>query len=120
MKKLLFVILLSSVVHAQNPVAGPKSFFEWEQAADDLEIVQGYTFRYYLDAGQASTFINVTCTGTASPFTCRVLVPTMTQGTHSITLTATSAAGESPASLPFAFAFVANPPTAPTSIRITP
>ena len=122
-KRLLIVGLLTlipTIAQAQNPVAGPKSSFVFNQAAPLLTDAQGYTYRYYLDNGGALTFVNVTCTGTATPWTCQVLVPSMTQGSHSITLTATSAAGESPQSVPFAFAFVANPPTAPTSIRVIP
>lgn len=123
MRKLLFIIsilLFANIASAQNPVASPTSKFAWTQGADTLSDAQGFTYRYYLDAAGPATFVSVTCAGTASPFTCQVLVPSMTQGTHSITITATSAAGESPHSSPFAFAFVANPPVTPTGMRIIP
>lgn len=123
MKKILLIITFltcAAPAFAQNPVAGPNSKFAWTQGADVLSDAQTYTYRMYLDAAGPATFVGVTCVGTASPFTCQVTVPSMTQGTHSMTITATSAAGESPHSTPFTFTFVANPPQTPTGMRIIP
>ncbi len=123
MKKIILILaflVCASNVYAQNPVAGPTSKFAWTQGADILSDAQGYTYRMYLDVAGPATLTGVTCAGTTAPYTCQVLVPSMTQGTHSMTITATSAAGESAHSVPFAFAFVANPPQTPTGMRIIP
>jgi hypothetical protein len=111
MKKIIFVMLFSVVLNAQQPpivVAGNK--FQWNQPAQDLNTAQGYGYKWYLDgSATGNQFSGVLCTGVSPSFVCQVPVPPLTQGTHTIRLSATNAAGESPLSDPFAFAFVGVP-----------
>lgn len=103
---------------AQEPPAIPGQKFEWGQPAPTLADASGYTYKYYPDGATTGvTFTGVTCAGSAAPFTCEVLIPAFTPGNHSITITASNVAGESPKSAPFAFTFVVTP-AAPVSIRI--
>lgn len=120
MKKWLVIafVLIGSVVYAQNPTVGPNDSFGWGQTGPDLATVQAYAYKYYLDgATTGSLWTNVTCSGTVSPFACQAKTPTFSNGSHSITLTAANAGGESPQSVPFAFVF-GNPPTTPNNIHV--
>lgn len=104
---------------AQNPVAGPTSILGFDQPAPDLVSAQGYTYKYYPDSSStAAALTGVTCAGTASPFQCQSAFPTFAQGNHTLTISATNVAGESPKSDPFAFAFVSSPPQKPSNIHI--
>ena len=118
MKKILLVpsiLLITSLLYAQ---AIPTSKFAWDQSAPDLTTVQAYTYKHYDDnSATGVAFVGVTCTGTASPFTCVVNIPAYTPGNHSITLSASNVAGESVKSAPFAFVFVVTPGS-PANIRI--
>lgn len=119
-KKLLLIfafLLLPTVISAQ-PQTGSNQRFAWDQSAPTLTDAQSYVYKYYPDASTAGVaFSNVVCSGSASPFTCSVLIPAFTPGNHSITLTASNAAGESAQSSPFAFVFVVTP-SVPSNIRI--
>jgi len=96
----------------------PGSFFAWDQAAPDLATAQSYTYKHYDDGATTGVaFPSVTCSGTASPFTCQALIPAYTPGTHTITITASDEAGEGAPSALFTFKFVAVP-QAPANIRI--
>lgn len=113
---LIVLIVLTASAFAQTGVPGQK--FAWDQPAATLAEAQGYTYKYYPDSATTGvTFTAVTCTGTATPFTCEVLIPAFTPGNHSITLTASNVAGESAKSAPFAFTFVVVPGV-PGNIRI--
>ena len=122
-KKLIlipFLILtIASPVFAQQPPIGTATQrFEWDQEAPTLTDAQGYTYKYYPDNATAGiVFQNVTCSGTTSPFVCSAPIPAFTPGNHTITVTATNIAGESPKSNPFDFNFVVTP-SVPRSIRI--
>lgn len=119
MKKFLFILLFPAALAAQPPGSSNQRF-TFDQAAPVLADAQAYTYRYYPDGATTGiTFTGVTCTGTASPFVCSVLIPAFTPGNHSITLTAANVAGESAKSSPFAFVFVVTP-SVPANIRITP
>jgi len=110
---LLFIINAS----AQNQ-ASVNQKFAWDQAALTLADAQGYTYKYYADGSTTGiNFAGIACTGSASPFVCSVSIPAFTPGNHTITITASNIAGESPKSIPFAFAFVVTP-AVPTGIRI--
>jgi hypothetical protein len=112
MKKLLVILLLSaSAASAQQPpIVTASNKFQWNQPAQDLNTAQGYGYKWYLDgSATGNQFSGVLCTGVSPSFTCQVQVPPLTQGTHTIRLSATNAAGESPLSDPFAFAFVGLP-----------
>lgn len=120
MKKLLLAFLLFASVASAQPPASSNQRFSFDEAAPTLADAQAYTYKYYPDGNATGvTFTGVTCSGTASPFLCSVLIPAFTPGNHSITLTATNVAGESAKSSPFAFVFVVTP-SVPANIRITP
>lgn len=121
LRAIVFLSLLgSSLAYAQGPPpqATVNNRFEWDQVAPSVNEAALYVFKYYLDNGTVGvTFASVSCVGTLSPFLCSVSVPNMNQGAHTIQLTASNTAGESPKSAPFAFAFVVQP-GAPANIRI--
>ena len=115
-KMILVLALVNSLQPA--PIATPSNKFAWDQDAPSLSQAQAYTYKYYLDnSPTGGSFSGVICTGTATPFNCSVPVPSMSQGTHSMTLTSSNVAGESSKSSPFVFDFVATPGT-PGNIRI--
>ena|ERR1035437_5972482 len=89
----------------------------WNQAAADLATAQGYTYAMYPDGGTKVALTGVTVTGATSPFACQVPFPTFTPGVHSVTVTASDIAGESPQSTACAFQFVVIP-LAPTNLSI--
>jgi hypothetical protein len=123
MKRLILVALVFAMLgfaasaSAQTP-ANPGNKIGWDQPASALAEAQGYTYKYYADAGIVGvTLTPVACTGTASPFQCEVAFPAFTPGAHTLALTASNTAGESVKSAPLAFTFVVIP-SAPTSLRI--
>jgi hypothetical protein len=118
MKKLLLVLLLlisPIMIGAQN--ATSSNHFTWDQPAPDLATANSYTYKYYPDALAGVTFSGVVCSGAATPFSCTVLIPAFTPGSHSIQLTASNLAGESAKSVSFPFIFIVSPGT-PANIRI--
>ncbi len=122
MKKIVFALLLATLpitLSGQTvPNVDSNDNFAWNQAGTNLAEVQAFVYKYYLDgAVTGSVFTGVTCTGTASPFTCQVRTPTFAMGSHSIGLTAASSAGESVQSTPFSFVY-GNPPQIPNNIRV--
>lgn len=120
MKKILFTIvflMVASVAFAQPPATASNKL-GWDQAALTLAEAQAYTYKYYPDNGVAGiTLTPATCTGTTSPFSCEAPFPVFTPGPHTLTLTTSNLAGESPKSLPLSFVFVVTP-TSPTTLII--
>lgn len=91
----------------------------WDQPAPDLATAQAYTYKYYLDAvATGITLTGVTCTSAGTPvvISCKTAFPAFTPGSHTLTITATNAAGESPKSAVYSFQLVVVP-GAPTNIR---
>lgn len=125
MKKVIFVLLLcvlSAPAFAQTP-ATTANKIAWEQQAPSLADAQAYVYKYYPDgAATGIVLTGVTCTSTTSPTgtivpQCEVAFPAFTPGSHTLTLTASSVAGESVKSTPLSFAFVVIP-SAPNNLRI--
>ena len=115
---LLFLLALPGLASAQTST--PSSQIAWDQAAADLATAQALTYRYYPDGAATGTvFSGVTCSGTASPFTCTVAFPAFSPGPHSLTLSAANAAGESAKSAAVSFTFVVIP-AVPANPRIVP
>jgi hypothetical protein len=113
----LFVLGLAASASAQ---AIPTDKLAWDQPAPDLATAQAYTYKYYpAGATVGITLTGVTCltAGTPAVISCRTTFPAFTPGSHTITITASNAAGESPKSAPFTFTFVVVPGV-PSSIRI--
>jgi hypothetical protein len=125
MKKTLFTILtaltFAGVVSAQTPTGTPSSQLSWDQVAPTVNDARAYVYKYYPDGATAAsagvTIPTVTCTGLTSPFQCSASFPAFTPGPHTLTLTASSAAGESAKSPSMSFTFVVIP-AAPANLRI--
>jgi hypothetical protein len=121
MKRVIFIliILLASVINtnAQLPVISTNKI-GWDMTSPSLTEAQGYTYRYYPDnATVGIALTNVTCIGTVSPFQCEVAFPAFAPGSHTLTLTASNLAGESPKSTPLNFTFIVTP-NAPQNLII--
>ncbi len=116
---LILLLVFSASVSAQ-PQATPTSVFLFDQSAPDAATAQAYVYKLYADGSTTGqTLIGVTCAaGTATGVqACRAPFPAFTPGSHSITLSATNAAGEGLKSAPFTFTLVAVPGQ-PSNIRI--
>jgi len=125
MKKILFVFIfaLSFFSVAKSQAAS----LVWNQdctattgctagmtAAQSLAVVQSYIYSAYLGTATVPTVLApVTCTGTASPFTCSTPNYIPFVGTV-ITLTAKNQIGESPKSVPFPLFL----PATPVNVRL--
>jgi hypothetical protein len=95
----------------------------WDQAAGTLAEAQAFTYRYYLDgAASGAALSSVTCSGSASPYTCQAELRVTISGPHTLALSAeTSPTSRSPLSPPVSFNHVpSTAPTAPESITLTP
>jgi hypothetical protein len=106
----LVLLAFATAAFAQPP-ALPGQKFVWTQGTD-AATAQAYTWKIYNDGATAGVALApVTCVANTPPTTstCSVNIPAYTPGAHSITITATNAAGESPKSDPLAFTFVAVP-----------
>jgi hypothetical protein len=115
MKKILITLILVTIglinISAQAPpVATATSKMAWDIPAQDLNSAQGYAYKWYLDgSATGNQFSGVLCSGVSPTFNCQVVFPALTQGNHTMRISATNAAGEGPLSDPFAFSFVGNP-----------
>ncbi len=124
MKKLLLVpfITLAILLCSVNSIAAQATSANkivWDQQAATLAEAQSFTYKFYSDGSSvANTMTSVVCTGTTAPFTCSNNFPPFTPGTHTLTITASNAAGESAkSSPPFSFTFVVVP-NVPNNLRI--
>lgn len=89
----------------------------WDQTAGVLLEAQTYTYRHYIDGATTGTILNgVSCVGSSSPFQCSAPLPTLSNGWHTIQLTASNLDGES-AKSPLT-GFGVGVPGAPTNVRI--
>jgi len=118
----VWLLLLAPVVvfGQAPPTATANNKLSWDIPAQDLNTAQGYGYKWYLDgSATGNQFSGVLCSGTSPTFTCVVAFPPVTQGNHTIRLSASNAAGEGALSDPFAFAFVGKPGK-PVNIQIVP
>ncbi|MET0742945.1 MAG: hypothetical protein ABWY78_06200 [Microvirga sp.] len=112
------VVTVASGYAQQPPQATPDSKLAWNIPAQDLNTAQGYGYKWYLDgSATGNQFSGVLCSGVAPTFECIVTFPPVTQGNHTIRISASNVAGEGVPSDPFAFAFVGKPGK-PTNITI--
>lgn len=123
-RRMICALALITACHATSAaaqtIATSTSTLAWSQQAPDLATVQSYVFPAYVDgAGTGTPLTSVACSGAASPFSCVAPLPTVATGTHTLALSAKSAAGESAKGLVLTFSFVVVPP-APTNLRIQP
>jgi hypothetical protein len=116
----LGALLAATTLFAQQ-AATPLSTLVWTQAAPTLAAAQGYTYSVYVDKNPRVDIPTVTCSGTATPFTCRAPVIAMTPGSHAIQMTASSIVndvrGESPKSAQLDVVMIIAP-TTPTNVRL--
>lgn len=125
MKKILFTLLAALAFSAvslaqagQTQQVYVASHLTWSEAGPDLPTVSGYSYQYFADGSTtAAALSGVSCSGTASPFTCSVSMPAFTPGSHSLTLVASDVAGASQPSSAISFTFVVAPST-PTGLAI--
>lgn len=119
MKRVLLAIVfvcVASVASAQTGSANNK--LAWDQPAASIAEAQSLTYKLYADgAATASTLPTATCTGATAPYACSVPFPAFTPGSHTVQLSASNAAGESPKSAAFGFTFVVIP-ASPANIRV--
>lgn len=117
MKKLLIIvgIVLLPIIGLAQATGTSKLLFD--QQAASLAEANGLGYKYYVDGATTGVSLTVTCTGVTSPFVCSAAFPAFTPGSHSLTLTASNAAGESAKSALFGFTFVVIP-AVPSNIRI--
>lgn len=111
------MLLIASSVAAQTATTGTP--LSWDQAAPDLATAQSYSYAVSVDA-QPTVVLTATCVAPVPPataFNCSAPFPAATPGAHTLTLTASNAAGVSAPSAPLAFTFVVIPAT-PTNLRI--
>ena len=110
------LLLLGLNISAQQ--ASPINKLEWDQPAPSLNDAQSYVYRYYEQGiGSPTPLGSATCSGTSSPFSCKVNFPSFLPGPHTIAITASNSFGESGPSNPLSFEFVAGPAT-PSNLRI--
>lgn len=85
----------------------------WEQPGASLAEVQDLTYRIYQDALPPVVLTGVRCAAkSVSPWTCTAPFPTGSIGVvHTITLTASNAAGETVKSAPYTYVLVVVPRT---------
>lgn len=122
-KKLIivFALLLSSLFSSEaRAQAIPTSKIAWDQPAASATEAQTLTYRIYVDSSTTGIIVAATCGvgPTASDFTCTASLPTLTQGSHRIAVTAANILAESAQSLPLDFTIVVSPPSPPKNLRI--
>ena len=111
------LLALASGAAAQG-TATPTSRLAWDQIAGSLAEASGYAYEGVYDGNPAPVVMTgVTCAGAASPYQCAGSFPALTPGPHTVAVQARNAAGPSPLSAVFNFAFVALP-SAPQNLRI--
>lgn len=116
-RALLVIGLLTLASQAAAQTATPTSRLAWDQTAGSLAEASGYTYEGVYDGAAAVPVTAVTCAGTTSPYQCAGSFPALTPGAHTVALQARNAAGASPLSAVFNFAFVPLP-SAPQNLRI--
>lgn len=103
------MILLLLLLMQPAPVAGPNHRLVWDQYAYNLDTVKKLSFTYFLDDSIAGTSLEgVVCTGNAPNFTCSAPIPNMSNGVHTIKLSATNTIGNSGQSTEFRFRYSRN------------
>lgn len=110
-------VLGALAANASAQTGTPANTFAIDQAGPDLATVNSLTFKRYDDGAAVGVVTVFACTGTASPFVCKATFPAYTPGPHSVTFSASNAAGESPKSVALTFTFVVIPAT-PANPRI--
>lgn len=119
---LLGALLAMVPTTARAQTATPSNKLAWDQPGPDLATVSAYTYKYYPDGGTTGTALTgVTClapvSGSTAAGTCSVAFPAFTPGTHTLTLTASNAAGESAQSAALSFRMVVIP-AVPLNLRV--
>jgi len=115
---------LSSIALALQ-IAAPTTLY-WDQSAPTVQAASAYVYTLYVNGLTNSTLTNVSCTGTASPYTCTGMsYLTLSQGSYNLTLTAHEVGdGTSGPSLPYTLLVPVSPyPSpdwAPKNVTITP
>lgn len=77
---LLTMLLMPIELFAQ--AAAPTDKFEFNMEAPSLAAANGYRYDVEMDTVVLPTPLVVTCTGAASPFTCRAPIPAITPSQH--------------------------------------
>lgn len=123
MRRLLALLLVALAIPA---LAGaqtvtPANKLGFNELGPDLLTVQAYTYKVYADGGGVGVATATLCTAPVLPdtagFTCTFPFPAFTPGSHTLTVTATNAAGESAKSAPISFTMIVTP-VAPGGLRI--
>lgn len=120
MKLFVTLALTLLAIPATAQTATPTAKLGWDQAASSLQEATSYTYRYYADGSATGVVLpSVICVGVSSPFVCQAPFPAFTPTDHTLTVSASNAAGESLPSVPLPFKFVVVP-SQPQNPRIIP
>lgn len=117
----LAVLAYAGAAQAQTTVT-PTNKLVWNEQGPDLPTVQAYVFKVYADGAAAGTVAAAVVCGVrqlpdTTGFTCFLPFPAFTPGSHTLTLTASNAAGESAQSAALAFTMLVTP-VVPGGLRI--
>jgi len=107
---------------AQTFQATPDSDIGWDQAAATLATAQGYVYSYSIDLAAYVAFTTPIVCGAgpnATTFACRTDLPIAATGSHTITLRAANAAGNSLPSTAITFVMTLVP-AVPGNVTILP
>jgi hypothetical protein len=89
MTRSLLAYTLAALVAIATPAAAQTtSTLEWDQAEATLAAAQANSYTVTVNGVKQSGA--ATCTGTASPFVCRQVIPALKPGTNTIVVTAAS------------------------------
>lgn len=110
----LLLTLLASVASAQA-VAFPTQHIGFDEA-QPVAVAQAATYNVYVDAQASAVATGLLCTASAGASVCRVDIPALTVGLHTVRLAQVIAGQESAQSDPLTFQLVVL--AAPTNLRI--
>ncbi len=118
----LALVLMALPLVAQTSVTiTPTDAIAFDYADADIATYAVTEFNYQVDGGAWVSMPLSTKFQTVGGIGSYKWIPTPTSGTHTVAFRAMNAGGAGPASSPFAFTLVANPPaTAPSNVRKVP
>ena len=91
MKVMILLGVVCGLLLVYTPARAQAQKFAWNEDAPTLAEAQSYVDKYYLDGATTGIALTgVTCSGATTPFACMVNIPTLTNGSHAVALTASN------------------------------